>query len=369
MPKTVTTGTHRIIAPEETWARVRPLLPRMGITRVADVTGLDTVGIPVFQAVRPNARTLSVSQGKGVSPELARISGVMESIETWHAEEESLPAVQASVAEMESGLSYSTFDLCRPHRSVLSRETRLEWIAATSLAEAGATWVPRSYVRMDGTDPGSWAPPLLRCTSNGLASGNTLEEALLHGMYEVLERDAEAKAARHAWGPVLNPESLTGTLAALMEKFLAADIEVRIHDLTAYSGLPCYKAFIWSRDLPIVCAGSGCHIDSEVSLSRALTEAAQARVTLIAGTREDIPQDSYRRMSDQSSLRSPLGSTTPDVEFSNNNSSFGEFSDDMHHVTQIVAKRAIGDVFWVNLSRGTLQIPVVKVVAPGLELL
>ncbi len=58
-------GTHRAVPPKDTVARVRRFLPVMGITRVANVTGLDTVGIPVVMVCRPNSRSISVSQGKG----------------------------------------------------------------------------------------------------------------------------------------------------------------------------------------------------------------------------------------------------------------------------------------------------------------
>src|SRR3954463_14012388 len=79
-------GTHRVTSPDETLARVPPLLPEMGITRIANVTGLDRIGIPVVMVCRPNARTLSVSQGKGLTLAAAKVSGVMESIELHHSE-------------------------------------------------------------------------------------------------------------------------------------------------------------------------------------------------------------------------------------------------------------------------------------------
>ena len=60
-------GTHRLVAPNATLERVRPFMAVMGITRVANVTGLDTIGIPVVMVVRPNSRSLAVSQGKGLN--------------------------------------------------------------------------------------------------------------------------------------------------------------------------------------------------------------------------------------------------------------------------------------------------------------
>src|SRR5580765_5231252 len=85
-PKLYFRGTHRTCTPQETLARMRPLLPGMGITRIANVTGLDRTGIPVVMVSRPNARSVTVSQGKGVTLDAAKASGIMEALEVWHAE-------------------------------------------------------------------------------------------------------------------------------------------------------------------------------------------------------------------------------------------------------------------------------------------
>lgn len=93
-------GTHRICAPEETLARLQPLLPTMGITRIANVTGLDRTGMPVVMVCRPNARSVTVSQGKGLTLAAAKASGVMEALEIWHAERIVKPLKLASFDEM-----------------------------------------------------------------------------------------------------------------------------------------------------------------------------------------------------------------------------------------------------------------------------
>ncbi|PYC83819.1 hypothetical protein C7C46_08410 [Streptomyces tateyamensis] len=59
----------------------------------------------------------------------------------------------------------------------------------------------------------------------------------------------------------------------------------------ALFGIPTFAAFVWSPLFPIVCAGSGSHMDPEVAVSRALTEAVQSRLTEISSTRDDIPSD------------------------------------------------------------------------------
>src|SRR5439155_960795 len=70
----------------------------IGITRVANITGLDRIGIPVVTVCRPNARSLSVSQGKGVTLAAARASGLMEATELYHAEHVLRPLVSANVS-------------------------------------------------------------------------------------------------------------------------------------------------------------------------------------------------------------------------------------------------------------------------------
>src|SRR5947207_13818095 len=100
-------GTHRLVSPQHTIDKISGLLPVMGITRVANVTGLDHIGIPVVMVCRPNSRALAVAQGKGLTLAAAKASGVMESIEAYHAERITLPLKLASYEE-----------LCHTHRLV-----------------------------------------------------------------------------------------------------------------------------------------------------------------------------------------------------------------------------------------------------------
>jgi YcaO-like protein with predicted kinase domain len=93
-------GTHRVVPPEATLERVQPLARAMGITRIANVTGLDTIGIPVVMVCRPNSRSLAVSQGKGVELTSAKASGLMESVESYHAESIANPLKLASYEEL-----------------------------------------------------------------------------------------------------------------------------------------------------------------------------------------------------------------------------------------------------------------------------
>ena len=99
-PKRYAHDSHRICGPEDTLARLRPLLRETGITRIANVTGLDRTGIPVVMVCRPASRSVTVSQGKGLTVAGAKVSGVMEALEAWHAERIVKPLKLASLEEM-----------------------------------------------------------------------------------------------------------------------------------------------------------------------------------------------------------------------------------------------------------------------------
>src|SRR5439155_12984824 len=98
--KSLRRGTHRSASLNDTLKRVLRLAPVMGITRVANVTGLDSVRIPVVMVCRPNSRSVAVSQGKGIDLDSARASGLMESAELYHAETITLPLRLATYEEL-----------------------------------------------------------------------------------------------------------------------------------------------------------------------------------------------------------------------------------------------------------------------------
>src|SRR5688572_1211993 len=114
-------------SPEETRDLVRPRMRDYGITRVAELTGLDTIGMPVYMAIRPLATTIEVSQGKGMTPLLAWLSAVMEAIELCICERyfTTEDAFVATAAELD--LPYTTTEVTPTERSVISDLFPLRW--------------------------------------------------------------------------------------------------------------------------------------------------------------------------------------------------------------------------------------------------
>jgi ribosomal protein S12 methylthiotransferase accessory factor len=287
-PKVVQAGTHRMRTAEETLARLAPLLYGLGISRVADVTWLDDIGMPVFQAVRPKSRCLAVSQGKGITAPLAKVSAIMECLEVRAAESPTVALKRTLARDLE--LPYDVGALARDHFEALARTAALSWCAAVDLQSGAQTFVPLGGVTMDWTVLDRWSPSIFESNSNGLASGNSFSEAAVHGLCEVLER----------WGlatpdPVrIDPATVTeGSAAHLIERFSDAGLVPEIVFFPNTGGIPVFTAVLPSDDFPVAFRGHGCHLDADVALCRALTEAAQSRATHIAGSRDDMWESTY----------------------------------------------------------------------------
>lgn len=274
---------------EEVWEAVRDRLDLFHITRVADVTHLDSVGIPTFVAMRPDAQTLSVSQGKGSTRQVARASAVMEAVETWHCENsrECRPRVVGTAAQMKVGYPLSAL----PGRRDLVPESHpLPWVEAVGLLSGASTWVPADCLDLSLA---ARAHPLRAYTAstNGTAAGIDPERVVLHALQEVVERDAVALLSRlpHAERRHLDLSSLPHRLQPLHRRFSEAHCWVEVAVIPRRFGLVVAVCYLYSDDLPILVAGSCARPTLEDAAAGALMEAAQARVAVVTGTREDSP--------------------------------------------------------------------------------
>ncbi|MEU6379513.1 YcaO-like family protein [Streptomyces sp. NPDC046909] len=286
-------GTVRARAPEQTWEAVAGRLPEFGITRVADLTGLDCVGLPVWTAIRPASLTLSTSQGKGATGLLAKLSAVMEAIELWHVEQPLPVAARGPAAEVAPDCPLAALPLTVPYPARILARMVWEWTPGTGLVGGEKMLLPVDLVRRRAQRP-EWSADLLRATSTGLACGNTRDEALLHALYEVVERDVLYRDGQSggrrrtliAPGTVDDPHG-----REVIDGLMAAGMALEMALVDGPHELPVCLAYLWSEDYPVVFAGGGCHTDPSIALTRALTEAAQSRLTAIAGTRDDLPSD------------------------------------------------------------------------------
>ncbi|MEL7154743.1 MAG: YcaO-like family protein [Pseudomonadota bacterium] len=371
-------GGRRTCSPQETWARLKPLLPVFGIARVANITGLDRIGIPVFTACRPNSRSLSVFQGKGLSTDAARVSAVMEAYETWCAESIDAPLKFASIDELQ--FSHPLIDVTRlPLATVEGVDPSLPflWIEGADLMDGSSKWLPFEMVHANYATPEPPHSQAFAATTNGLASGNTVEEARLHALMEVIERDAISlwKLGPDAWGSTtaVRLDTVTGTPRLLLDLFEAAGIDIAIWDVTSDIGIPTFIALIHDRtgETGADELGGGTHVSAEVALVRALTEAAQARGTFIAGAREDITDPDYtdQAIAERREMTSGLmQGLTPERDFSTIRSvETDSFEGDINAVLTALRRIGIDEAVAVDIGRAALPFAVSRVVVPGLE--
>jgi YcaO-like protein with predicted kinase domain len=353
----------------------------MGITRIADITGLDTIGIPVVLAYRPNSRSIVVAQGKGLTLAASRTSAVMESVEAFMAERIIQPLKLGSFNDLR--FSHQLVDIDSLPRTTASRyhpDLPLLWIEGYELLSGTPIWVPYEMVHTANTLP---SPAGMECflgTTNGLASGNHFLEALSHALCETVERDAatlhhlrgtEAMASR-----MIDIRTVDDPWCAeALDRLDRANMSTGIWDITTDVAIPAFRCVIAEQGcdearLMYGAQGMGCHPNRGIALLRAITEAVQVRLTLISGARDNPTQEEYALAREPELMRRQAavlaGGAARDFRAA---SSFegDSFQADVAWELEALRSAGITQVVVVDLTREEFNIPVVRVIVPGLE--
>jgi ribosomal protein S12 methylthiotransferase accessory factor len=303
--KTYWHGTQRSMAPAETLARITPHFEGVGLTRLADITGLDRIGIPVMLSVRPNAGYLALDAGKGFTLEAAKVSAAMECLERHHAETLYLPELRLSYEELSRAHPVVPVErLPLTRYSLFSPRLPERWALGWDIIQDAEVAVPAAMVPMERFRYGRDDLVSFQTGSNGLASGNHLLEALESGLLEVIERDAvtcHTFAAQHVGHSLsrVRLETITSPLVReLLDRFEAAGVAPVLFDCRVDTDVPVFMAYIYDRLVRHIgmYRGYGAHLDPEIAMVRALTEAAQSRCVYIAGSRDDMFRRSFRHL-------------------------------------------------------------------------
>jgi ribosomal protein S12 methylthiotransferase accessory factor len=368
-------GTIRARPPSATLEAIRPHLPAMGITRIARVTGLDCVDVPVSTCIRPDARSLTVSQGKGFTPELADVSAAMEAVELYHAEHPPAPAMRGTydaLARTNDVVSPAGFGPGRFPRQA-DTDLELDWIEVEDLLARRRRLMPHALVDFDKTRAGEGIGHFLVST-NGLASGNTREEATCHALYEVVERDAVARLHRLPDGSQREAEvdtrTIEGPARRLIQLLTNARINTRIWDATGPVGLPTFACYIRGerelRGLGLF-SGMGTHHKKDIALCRALTEAIQTRLTIISGARDDVFPCFYAHQQESAGFQLPPTPPGAGKPFSacSEPPLAGSFAANLDDVVTRLAGAGFSRVLRFDHTRPEFEIPVVHVFVPG----
>ncbi len=285
-PKVSQSTGIRTITPEETLKKVIPLMKKAGMEPLEDITGVDNIGIPVYSVYRKETAkgTFGNYNGKGATPEQAKASAVMEAMERYSSEmREDDEIAYGTIQEVrENGPLIEPNDLILPARVMLNLESSdIAWTTAYDLLNGEEVWVPACAIYYPYFPDGDLQ--LFRYNTNGIASGNTIEEAILHAIFEVIERDAwsvaEASNKTNADVIIDDENSIPGKL---LKQFNDNGVEIKLKDLTSDVGVTTIGASsddVKTKDPELLNIGVGTHLNPEIAAIRALTEVAQSRTT------------------------------------------------------------------------------------------
>ena len=378
-------GTQRVYDEATTLENTKDQLKKIGVTRIADITNLDRLGIPIFSAIRPSAArgAISIYSGKGSTEQRARISAIMESFERCLAERPGLNAnIEGEISAPALVDSYaSAIESCKvldPKALLLPQphipQSLMEWVGAYDLLNREEVFVSANAVYHPYDAPGQ-CQNLFLSNTNGLASGNVLEEAILHGLLEVIERDAisTAQFSRDLGKEIVLTEA-DGYLYELAQKFKDTGIELKVWLVPTDTGIPTVIAAtddVKLKDPALLVMGAGSHLKPEIAIARAITEAAQSRVVQIQGAREDTDREGfirsvgYDRMKRLNWFWFGEGEkiSLSEMEDLSRNSPAENIDVILEKLKGLVER-----VLVVDLSREEVAVPVVRVIIPGFEL-
>lgn len=408
IPITFFSGTYRIKDPKETIAINEPKLKIAGITRLTEITDLDRIGIPVFSAIRPTAQEGSVSiyAGKGATKNQAKASAIMEGFERYSAEKQDKDTVKIKIASFDE--LKKEFNTIHPQALTLPKNNqnekianlKLEWIESEDIISEQKIYVPANAVfhpyiptknniqnknntnstNIQNKNNTNIQNPIaiFKGNTNGLASGNVIEEAVLHGIFEVIERDAWSifeltkKNEKQIATENIDNEIITD----ILNKFNEESVKIKLMDLTADLKIPTIAATADDtllKDPALLTLGVGTHLNPEIAAIRALTEVAQSRATQIHGTREDTARADFMRKAGYERMKKINKHYFNEEENKINlsditNKSTNSIKKDIEISIEEIQKVGLNQILYTNLTREEIGISVARVIIPGTEL-
>jgi len=322
------------------------------------------------------------STGKGLSEPQARASALGEAVERYSSQYEGYePSIRAPFLELGSTAVHPYALMGFSERQYREREAwrekgetayvpdpydearPIDWTPAWSLRAGCWRLIPAafayySYPRERGGD-------ICRGCSNGVAAGNCLEEAIMQGFYELVERDATAMWWYHRlrkpavdWRTFDSP--FTAAVDAAMEE---AGMTLMVLDLTNDLGIPVFAAnlFTGREDLAFRSIGLGSHRNPRIALERAVAELGQFWKT---AEKDESLRFQASPQSRELFLRADpdqLPKTCFDFEIRER----GDFLDDIDDMVRLLGSHGL-EMMVMDLTRPDVGFPVARVIVPGM---
>lgn len=407
-------GGHRSVAPDITMKKYEHLVsPISGVVRMLEpVSGAEGLA-HVFQAGHNHAMTMerldhlkqglrNASAGKGVSETQAKVSALCEAIERYSGErtggewvltasynemqaQHGADAIHPNAVMRFSERQLADHELCNARNSKFNRVTEslpldqaIDWTPLWSLKDERHKYLPTQllYYR---------SPASMACgrfysfgCSNGNASGNTLEEAILQGFFELVERDA---VALWWYNRLRKPGVAVETFGEPWLQDLEAHYREQYQretwalDLTSDLGIPVFVAISKLREgkEERILFGLGCHLDARIALQRAFAEMNQMLGMAHTGADGELSVEDaecLHWLRQATGANQPYMTADPDQpkkcfsDFPLQHS--GEFLQDIDYCRSIVERLGM-EMLVLDQTRSDVLMPVAKVVVPGLR--
>ena len=360
------------LSANESYEKILPILKEIGVTRIVEITSMDKIGVPVFNCIKPDLNYYSVAHGKGITRSGSRISACMECLERYFGVNGKVELIKGSYNEFIGKFPMVNFDdIHLAKHSIFTPDSIIEWAKGWDIMNNTTYYYPKGLVNLKlGDTPLEDDFLLFQNSSNGLSGGMFILEAILQGLYEVIERDAitisilsKQSQIEALYPQAIDPKSIfSDRVEPLLAKIEKAGLKVNIYDNTTDTKVPTFTCNVIDNE-NFSTTGWGSSLDWEVALSRAVTEAIQARAIFQASVRDVYYNDDFQAgMLISSKIESdfkPLRKY-PKIQFEN-------FESELHYILDNLKKIGIDKVLVFPLTENDLQVQVVKVVIPSLE--
>ena len=302
-------------------------------------------------ALRYRLGGFQTAYGRGFSPDAARAGYLMEIVERYsaygefgpeavHGHRHRVPLRRAGYSAIKPALDPNDLWLEVPYD-----DETLHWCPGEQVGPQGAVplWVPAQcvYLFCNLDEPDLFSA----LGSTGLGAGNTMDQARLAALLEVIERDAEATTPFDP-GACFTVRTADRYLATLLDHYRHCGVDVQFQDLTGPLGVPCYKCFVVDAAGRIV-KGTGAHPSGRRALLSALTETMYPYPN---GPRSQPGLDGLpvRRLE-----------VLPDH-------GSGSAAADLNRLERLLHANGLAPIY-VDLTRADLGLPVARAIVPGLS--
>jgi ribosomal protein S12 methylthiotransferase accessory factor len=403
----------------ETVNNITPICKSIGVTRISDITYMDKLYIPNYSIFLPGTQdSIWVYSGKGSTKMQAKASGLMESIERFCSlsSNYSKNFIRGTYSELSKTYSKVLHpdEVVEPVLPLYDEKSSyIEYVRGYDLQNNEEVLVPAqlAFSKYSSKPPSTYT--FLYSHTNGIASGNVIEEAICHALCEVIERDAVSiadlcsssipytifKKANHlkkSKDEFVDDSSIFQEvdiskiaeeyepLKFLIKRFNDVGLPLLIKDITQNDiGVPTFVASSIesiTSDYGYYAKGYGTHLDSRIALIRAITELSQTRAGNIQGARDDLRKIQYNENDEihkrkwefmRASFSSELGDTSVKnypIPFSKIRTyAIEDILDEIKHILDRLKNAGLKRAIIVDLTHPDLEIPVVRAIIPGLE--